>query len=768
MTKMYARTRVCSRSNHRLHSLSTALMCVLILSSVAESAPTGRPQLARGENNRVKSAVATSRAVVTQDLNSGLTPADLVTALLGPGVSVTNVMYTGANPAAGTFSGGTGVVGFASGIILSSGDISFVPGPNTQDSVSGVNAGIGDPDLTGLIPGYTTFDASVLEFDFTCTGTQIIQFQYVFTSEEYNEWVNTSFNDVFGFFLNGTNIALIPGSAGTAVSINNLNCDNPFNPPAGSFCNLFVNNRCADIPPGTFPCAGVRDTEMDGLTVVLTATGVMNPGLNHIKLAIADAGDQVLDSNVFIEGQSFVCGEPRGACCDTSGATATCTNSVLQADCQGPGKVWSVGLTCDQLNPPCPTAPPPAGTNCANPIPIASLPFVDVNTTSDKYNDYTDSCLGNYDNGRDIVYELTITATQCVDITVTGATPQDNWIGVALDSACPSGLACIAQGTSQSNVATISNLTLSPGTYYLMIDRWPQGNDGLNFTLNITDCGGATTGACCNTATLVCTSNVLEANCQNPNEVWSGGMACGDLNPPCSPTDDIPGKDCEFPALVTAIPFEDINTTSDKQEDYSNTCLGSYDTGNDIMYQITNTVTRCVDIVVSGATPDDHSIGVVIDDVCPPGTTCLAFATTPGTVATISNLTLPPGTYYLMIDRLPLGAAESLDFRLSIADCPEPLGACCFTDGHCQQLSSAACKQFGGFLWSEGVPCNPCPYVKGDVNCDQGVDPGDISQFVEALIGDYTGCDITLADMNDSGVADGDDIQLFIDVMTGI
>lgn len=705
----------------------------------------------------------------TQSLGAGLTPANLVTSLLGPGVTVSNVTFTGANIAAGTFAGGTGIIGFESGIILSSGNIAFVPGPNTQDSTSGVNAGNDDPDLAGLIPGYTIYDACSLEFDFACTGTQTIQFQYVFTSEEYNEWVYTAFNDVFGFFLNGTNIALIPGSPGTAVSINNLNCNNPFNPPTGSFCNLFVNNRCADIPPGTFPCAGVRNTEMDGLTVVLTATGTLNPGLNHIKLAIADAGDQVLDSNVFIQGQSFVCGEPRGACCNTSGPAPTCTNNVLQVDCQGPGLTWSVGLSCDQLNPPCPTAPPPAGTHCANPIPITSLPFVDVNTTSDKVNDYTNTCLGNYDNGRDILYRLTVAATQCVDITVTGATPQDNWIGVALGNSCPPAAACLAQGTSQSNVATITNLTLAPGTYYLMIDRWPQASDSLNFTLSITNCGGAATGACCNTLTVVCTSNVLQANCQNPNEVWSAGLNCGQLNPPCSPSDDIDGKDCEFPFIVTSIPFEDINTTSNKQEDYSNTCLGTYDTGDDIIYKLTITATRCVDITVSGATPADHSIGVALDNVCPPGNSCLAFATTPGTVAMISNQTLTPGTYYLMVDRLPQGAAEGLDFRLSIADCPEATGACCLPDGSCGEITEDACLQAGGLGWTVAESCNPnpCPYLKGDMNCDHTVSAEDVPEFVAALIGDYSGCDITLADMDDSGTVDGADIQLFVNTLMG-
>ncbi|HKQ48717.1 MAG TPA: choice-of-anchor L domain-containing protein [Phycisphaerae bacterium] len=744
-------------------------VAMILLSSLVlapASAPPQRPRIEPGGNNRIAPAVRAPQALTTQNLNFGLTPSDLVTTLLGTGVTVSNVTFTGANIAAGTFAGGTGIVGFESGIILSSGDISFVPGPNTQDDVSGVNAGIGDVDLNGLIPGYTTFDACILEFDFECTGTQVIQFQYVFTSEEYNEWVNSPFNDVFGFFLNGVNIALVPGSAGTPVSINNVNCNNPFNPPTGSFCNLFINNDCSDIPPGTFPCAGVRDIQMDGLIVILTATGTLIPGVNHIKLAIADAGDQVLDSNVFIQGQSFTCGEPTGACCDTS--TQTCVGGVPQANCQGPNMMWTVGLACNQLDPPC-TATHPAGTDCANPIPITALPFVDTNTTTDKGNDYTSTCLGDYDNGLDILYELTIAATQCVDITVTGATPNDNWIGVALDSACPPGAVCMAQGTSQGNVATITNLTLGPGTYYLMIDRWPLASDGLNFTLSVADCGGAPTGACCNTATQICNDNVLAANCQGLDDVWSAGIACGDLNPPCAPEVDPVGQDCEFPIYVTSIPFEDVNTTADKKEDYAITCLGVYDDGNDIVYQITLTGAHCVDITVAGATAIDHSIGVVLDDVCPPGSTgCIAQATTTGTVATITNLLLDPGTYYLMIDRQPdKDGLAILDFRLSIADCPPPSGACCLQDGQCAQLSEADCMSANGLSWTIDVPCspNPCPYIKGDTNCSHAVTTDDIPDFVDALIGTYTGCDITLADMNNDGNADGLDIQDFIYVL---
>ncbi len=702
-------------------ALTFILFTSIISQSAMSASPRARPKLSPGETNRIQLSTAALPAITTQDLNSGLTPADLVTALLGPGVVVSNVTFTGSNSAAGTFAGGTGIIGFEGGIMLSSGDIASAPGPNTQDDVSGVNAGFGDPDLDGLIPGFTTFDACLLEFDFQCEGTQVIQFQYVFTSEEYNEWVNSPFNDVFGFFLNGENIALVPGSQGTPVSINNVNCDNPYNPPAGSFCNLFINNDCNDIPPGTFPCNGAVDIQMDGMIVILTATGTLSPGMNHIKLALADAGDQVLDSNVFIRAQSFTCGEPTGACCDTG--TQSCSDNITQANCQGSGMAWTVGLACNQLNPPCTSAIHPDGTDCTNPIAISSLPFVESNTTSGKANDYTNTCLGDFDNGYDILYELTTSSTQCLDVTVTGETPNDNWIGVAIDSTCPIDTSCIAMGTSQTNVATITNLTLPPGTYYLMIDRWPLASASLDFTLSITDCSGAPTGACCNTENQVCIDNVLEANCDGVDDLWSIGVACGDLNPPCAPEVDPPGQDCEFPLFITSVLFDDINTTVDKKEDYSNTCLGDFDDGDDVVYEINLSSAHCVDITVAGASANDHSIGVVLDNACPPGSACLAHVTTTGTVATIGNLQLDAGTYYLMIDRMPDDEGFAvLDFRLTIADCPAASGACCLSNGQCTQVTEADCFSANGLTWTEDTSCSPNPCEALTLTC-----PADIT-----------------------------------------
>lgn len=222
---------------------------------------------------------------------SDQSPEDLVQQILGEGLDVVGVTFRGAPTAAGTFTGGSGVIGFDSGIILSSGAVHNVIGPNESDGISAANGLPGDVDLNALIPGFQTYDATVLEFDFI-PDNEIIVFQFVFASDEYNEFVYSRYNDVFGFFVNGRNIALVPGTD-LPVSINNLNGGNPFghNPANPQY---YRNNDPSDGGGGI-------DTEMDGLTVVLSVQAHVRKGeVNHVKLAIADAGDRLYDSTVFI------------------------------------------------------------------------------------------------------------------------------------------------------------------------------------------------------------------------------------------------------------------------------------------------------------------------------------------------------------------------------------------------------------------------------------------------------------------------------------
>ncbi len=245
-------------------------------------------------------APAANAAVLTQSLGVGLTPTQLAAALVGSGVTVSNAQFAGANIAGGTFSGGgTGggaTIGFDTGVILSSGAIASVVGPNTLDDATTVNGQPGDATLDTLLPtGQFSEDAAVLSFDFVPDASSV-SFKYVFSSEEYNEFVGSEFNDVFGFFVNGTNCATVGGQP---VSVNTINGGNPFGTGATN-PSLFRNNSLNDPGPATI------NTEMDGLTTVLTCTAPVSANqTNTMKLAIADVGDSNYDSNVFIEAGSL-------------------------------------------------------------------------------------------------------------------------------------------------------------------------------------------------------------------------------------------------------------------------------------------------------------------------------------------------------------------------------------------------------------------------------------------------------------------------------
>lgn len=224
---------------------------------------------------------ASADLVVTQ--NDSAT--DLVANILGTGIVASGQTTIGASDAFGTFTGGLSAgIGIDSGIMLSSGSVTDAVGPNSLSDTTTAFGTAGDADLTTL-SGDPTFDAAFLNFDFVSDGGDVF-FKYVFASEEYNEFVNANVNDVFGFFLDGSNIALIPGTS-TPVSIDTVNL--------GMNSTLFNDNEGSGF-----------NIEYDGFTKVFTASFIgLTAGSHSIRLGIADGGDEVLDSTVFIQASSF-------------------------------------------------------------------------------------------------------------------------------------------------------------------------------------------------------------------------------------------------------------------------------------------------------------------------------------------------------------------------------------------------------------------------------------------------------------------------------
>ena len=226
------------------------------------------------------------------------------------GLTVDNAVLIGAEGSAGTFS--MSEIGIEDGILLTSGLVDNAVGPNTESGVTTGHGTPGDPDLDLLSAPFTTNDATILEVTFTPVVGEALEFSYVFGSDEYNEFVCSSFNDPFGFFINGgeyenENIALIPGTD-IPVTINNVN--------NGSIGSSGDEENCTEDQLSNSEFffdnteeegnAVFANCEYDGLTVVLSVSIPVEVGIQYtIRLAIADAGDTSLDSGVFIEGGSF-------------------------------------------------------------------------------------------------------------------------------------------------------------------------------------------------------------------------------------------------------------------------------------------------------------------------------------------------------------------------------------------------------------------------------------------------------------------------------
>ena len=252
------------------------------------------------------------------EVETGLTLEEYVNdILLGNGIQAFNITYQGGDNQLGYLTGGDDVFSISSGLILSC-DVAEnleCPDPDELVACDGcLGNGFSDPDLLDiansvpdLIGGSFSVgsvnDGCVLEFDFIAAG-DTVSFDYVFGSDEYELYINTQYNDVFAFFLSG------PGITGPY--------DSPAGFPDGSVNIAGVPNTDPNLPitissvnSGTNPeyyvdNQGGTDVCINGYTVPFTASYPVECGETyHIKLAIADGTDTVLESIVVLEEGSF-------------------------------------------------------------------------------------------------------------------------------------------------------------------------------------------------------------------------------------------------------------------------------------------------------------------------------------------------------------------------------------------------------------------------------------------------------------------------------
>ncbi len=247
-------------------------------------------------------------------VTNNMTADQAVQYLLGPGVTYFNAQFAGNAIQLGQLTGLGAPSNFTipEGVVICTDDVVtldpnglagiITPDLTTQPDLLSVAQSV--PPLIGQTFTITSVhNVAMLEFDFVATGNTL-NFNYIFGSDEYLTFVNTQYNDVFAFFLSGPGItgpyASPAGFPGGSVNIAAVPNSNPPLPITISSVNNVLNpNYYVDNQANT-------DISSNGYTASLVAEHPLQCGSTyHIRLAIADCGDQSLQSFVCLEAGSF-------------------------------------------------------------------------------------------------------------------------------------------------------------------------------------------------------------------------------------------------------------------------------------------------------------------------------------------------------------------------------------------------------------------------------------------------------------------------------
>ncbi len=257
------------------------------------------------------------------------------------------------------------------------------------------------------------------------------------------------------------------------------------------------------------------------------------------------------------------------------------------------------------------------GDDCTDPIVIGALPYdVTLQTNCGAGNNYSETCLGSYDGGEDVFYELTVAATTYVDVTVDpGAT---TYVGVGIFDACPPAATCVAfaiVGVSDGSVE-LTGVELAAGTYYIMVDTWPSPDCVPEFSLTVVE---------------------------------------GDP-PPTPPANDL----CDDAEILPLGAYSIDGDTSLANADYSPTVVGctqySQALGKDVVYATCLADGDMFDVVMTTTSGYDASIYLVADCADIDGS-CVAGGDDPESFS-YQNTTGSDQQLYLIVDAWSSGEGE--------------------------------------------------------------------------------------------------------------
>jgi gliding motility-associated-like protein len=295
-------------------------------------------------------------ALAQMTISTGvLTPQQYVNNLVGPGITVSNVTYTGTPAQIGSF-GGTSNIGFTGGVVLSSGASTELVGPGSATTAGTVNVSgitntmnptignlltIANANLSslGLPTSNLATDGAIIEFDFVPISN-LVSFNFVFSSDEYLTYVNTQYNDIFGFFVAGpgisgpysapagfpngsVNLALIPGT-NTPITISTIH--------PGLNSQYYLDN------------ASGQTHAMNGFTIPIPITfDVICGETYHFKFSVADIADNFLSTAVFLENDSFT-SPPVDLTLETASGSDTIPEACVDAN------VLFIRSACESLD----------------------------------------------------------------------------------------------------------------------------------------------------------------------------------------------------------------------------------------------------------------------------------------------------------------------------------------------------------------------------------------------------------------------------------